>query len=154
MKKIALLMVLSLFLVSCNPDVTDNENNNWVNNQEDNSNEENNNQSSNIYNFNDSEKEIRWNALFDDDKIIINWEASWLWFFEADFSVELYQWNQLINETVVTTEDDWMTEDYISMNSVIDISELENRENLKLVFKKANPSWLEENAMYKEVELY
>lgn len=149
MKNTALLIVLSLFLVSCNPDVTENnENNNNDNSQEENE------QNNNIFNFNDSEKEIRWNALIDGDKIIVNWEASWLWFFEANFSVELYKWEELINETVVTTEDNWMTEDYISMNSVIDISELEDTENLSLLFKKANPSWLEENAMYKEVELY
>ena len=70
------------------------------------------------------------------------------WFFEGDFPVRVLNEEMEILDTVLAkTSQDWMTEDDISFEVVLDI-DIEESSNVILRFEKSNPSGLIENDDY------
>jgi flagellar basal body-associated protein FliL len=80
--------------------------------------------------------------------INIEGEAVGSWYFEANFSVKLVdkESGNIIAQSYVTAQDNWMTEDKVEFNSIL---EYETDEEIKalLILESANPSGLEENQM-------
>ena len=70
------------------------------------------------------------------------------WFFEGEFPVRVLNEDMEILDTVLAkTSQDWMTEDDISFEVVLDI-DIEESSNVILRFEKSNPSGLIENDDY------
>jgi len=70
------------------------------------------------------------------------------WYFEASFPVFLLNSKgDIISEGIATAEDDWMTENFVSFRVLLnfDIPKSEKGKVGRLIFKKDNPSGLEEN---------
>jgi hypothetical protein len=75
----------------------------------------------------------------------ISGEAVGFWFFEGDFSVELFDDSGVeLGSAIATAKGEWMTEDFVPFEAEIDFESFETRTG-KLVFKKDNPSGLAEN---------
>jgi hypothetical protein len=75
----------------------------------------------------------------------ITGEARGTWFFEADFPVYILNaQREVIAQGIAQAQDDWMTEDFIPFNAVINFSVSEKTEAM-LILKKDNPSGLKEN---------
>lgn len=76
--------------------------------------------------------------------INIEGEAVGQWFFEANFSAELVDSSgKVIGTSVLTAEDDWMTEELVPFGGKL---EYENSSGqAELILKSANPSGLPEN---------
>ena len=73
--------------------------------------------------------------------------ARGVWFFEANFGIELTDENYLqITETYATALGEWMTEDWVPFESNLTFSKPKSK-NGYLIFHKANPSGLEEHEM-------
>jgi len=106
----------------------------------------------NTLEFEDKQKEIKWEITIEEKNIQINWSATWKWFFEASFIIKLYDWENLLSQNIAKTNENWMTSDYVNFSSTIDIENI-NRNNIILVFENANPSWLEENKITKEIKI-
>ncbi len=106
----------------------------------------------NTLEFEDNQKEIKWEITIEEKNIHINWSATWKWFFEASFIVKLYDWENLLSQNIAKTNENWMTSDYINFSSKIDIENI-NISNIILIFENANPSWLEENKITKEIKI-
>lgn len=75
----------------------------------------------------------------------IEGEARGTWFFEATFPLEIQdtKGNEIV-QGFAQTQSNWMTEEFISFNAVIDFSVSEKTEAV-LILKKDNPSGLREN---------
>jgi len=80
-------------------------------------------------------------------------EARGSWFFEASFPYVLEDSEgNILQEGSIQTNENWMTEDFVSFSQEIEFPAGES-EAATLIFEKANPSGLEENAGSKEIEL-
>lgn len=74
-------------------------------------------------------------------------EARGYWYFEAVAQVELLDANKnTLAESYIEATDNWMTEDWVPFEGSIKFPEPAT-ENGFVVFHRANPSGLEENAM-------
>lgn len=130
--------------------------NNWWNNSSWNNNNQSNEEKISIEkNFWDNEVGINWNIIVnrENNEIVITWEATWDWYFEWQFNVELLDnnWNS-ISESQVMAEWEWMSEDYVPFNSTINYEDL-NTTGIQVVFHKANPSWLPANDFSKTINI-
>ncbi len=77
--------------------------------------------------------------------LLIEGEAKGTWFFEASFGVKLVDSNgEIIAETPATTNQEWMTEEFISYSAELDFQAPEDGEGT-LLLERANPSGMEEN---------
>jgi hypothetical protein len=75
----------------------------------------------------------------------IKGRAKGFWFFEAQFSVELYDVNNnFLGRAILTAEDDWMTENFVPFEGELEFSK-PSASSGKLKFLSANPSGLPEN---------
>ena len=78
--------------------------------------------------------------------LTIKGQARGFWFFEGDFSVVLVDWDGLIiAEGFATAEGDWMTEEFVSFNAVLEFETLEYKNNGTLILRKDNASGLPEH---------
>jgi hypothetical protein len=76
--------------------------------------------------------------------LLVKGEARGYWFFEASFPVELRDSNNnLIKQFVAEAKDEWMTEEFVPFEFVLNA--LNFKGNAFLVLKKSNPSDLKEN---------
>lgn len=109
---------------------------------------------------NDDANKIIINAPTPDSDVTtpltVSGEARGWWFFEATFPVTMLAGDgTLLWQGYATAEGDWMTEDFVPFTTTIDytlpvgVSE----QPARLVFYKANPSGLEENADTFEVPI-
>jgi translocator protein len=77
--------------------------------------------------------------------LTISGEARGFWFFEADFPVILTNWDGLIiGEGIAQAKGDWMTEDFVPFEAVIEFEKPDYKNNGSLILKKDNPSGLPE----------
>jgi hypothetical protein len=81
--------------------------------------------------------------------LTVTGKARGYWFFEGDFPVILTDWDgKIIAESFATAQGEWMTEDFVDFEGVIefekpeDVGEFSNRGSL--IFQKDNPSDLPE----------
>ncbi len=75
--------------------------------------------------------------------LLVKGEARGYWFFEASFPVELRDSNNnLIKQFIAEAKDEWMTEDFVPFEVVLDFNNVSA--SGFLVFKKSNPSDLPE----------
>lgn len=73
-------------------------------------------------------------------------EARGIWFFEANFPIEIVDANgEQVAESFATAEGEWMTEDFVPFTATITFENPETSEGT-LIFHRANPSGLPENA--------
>ena len=78
--------------------------------------------------------------------LIVEGEARGTWFFEASFPVILTDWDgKIIAEHYATAQGNWMTEDFVPFEAVIEFEKPEYGRNGTLILKKDNPSGLSEN---------
>ncbi|MGC9046925.1 MAG: GerMN domain-containing protein, partial [Minisyncoccia bacterium] len=76
--------------------------------------------------------------------LIINGRARGNWFFEAEFGAKLYdQNNNLLGQTILRAKNDWMTEDFVDFEGVMNFQKPETKYG-KLMFLSANPSGISE----------
>ncbi|MDD3098212.1 MAG: Gmad2 immunoglobulin-like domain-containing protein [Candidatus Pacebacteria bacterium] len=81
----------------------------------------------------------------------ITGEAKGPWYFEAQFSAELYNNdNELLGTAILTAKDDWMTEDFVAFEGDLDFHGQITSSGV-LRFLSANPSGLAENQKTFEV---
>lgn len=74
----------------------------------------------------------------------IEGEAVGFWFFEANFSINLYDENgNLVAFSIAEAKDDWMTGGFVPFVSVLEFGSVVGRGNL--ILEKSNPSGLIEN---------
>jgi len=74
--------------------------------------------------------------------------ARGMWFFEAQFSVDLQDKNgDVIGTFIATANDEWMTEDFVPFTVTITYPPQTPGSPAKLVFHNANPSGEPENAL-------
>jgi len=77
--------------------------------------------------------------------LVVEGKARGTWFFEADFPVILVDWDGLIiAEGIARTEENWMTEDFISFEAKIEFEKPTLKNNGTLILRKDNPSGLPE----------
>lgn len=78
--------------------------------------------------------------------LTIRGEARGYWFFEADFPVILVgsQGGNILVESFASTKDNWMTEEFIPFEAVIEFDASDQKNGL-LILEKDNPSGLLEN---------
>jgi hypothetical protein len=77
--------------------------------------------------------------------LLLTGEARGHWFFEATFPVELVdETGFVLAQTYVTAKDDWMTNDFVPFEAVIDFP-VPAVQNGQLILRKDNPSGLPEN---------
>jgi len=78
--------------------------------------------------------------------IIVSGKARGQWFFEGSFPVILTNWNGLIiAEGFATSNESWMTTEYIPFEATLEFPEQESGSRGFLILKKDNPSVLPEN---------
>jgi len=83
----------------------------------------------------------------------IEGEASGSWFFEAEFSAELYDSNgNLLGKAILTAKEDWMTEDFVPFEGELTFNQ-PSASLGTLRFLNANPSGLPENQKVFEVSV-
>ena len=76
--------------------------------------------------------------------LFIEGEARGYWFFEASFPIRLYDGTgREIALTIAQAKSDWMTEDFVPFEAVLEFTTPDTKEGI-LVFKKDNPSGLPE----------
>ncbi len=94
---------------------------------------------------------IRLSSLKEGEEIesplVVSGEARGFWFFEADFPIILTDWNgSVIAESFASAQGEWMTEDYVPFEAVLEfeIFEFQETDNRKgyLILQKDNPSGL------------
>lgn len=80
-------------------------------------------------------------------------EARGYWFFEATFPIEITNLSgDVIASGYATAEDEWMTEDFVSFEAVIELDEEDLIDDRGvLILRRANPSGLEENDDFLEM---
>lgn len=77
--------------------------------------------------------------------LLIRGQAKGTWFFEGSFPIKLLDQNY--KEIVVTTaqaKNDWMTEDFVNFESILEFEKIIEQRGFVL-FQKDNPSGLTEN---------
>lgn len=80
--------------------------------------------------------------------LLVSGEARGQWYFEANFSVEIKdEAGNVLTEAPVQADGEWMTEEFVPFSEEIefDASQAETSDG-SVVFHRANPSGLEENA--------
>lgn len=78
--------------------------------------------------------------------LTIKGKARGPWYFEANFTIRLYDAkDKLLATAIATANGNWMTRDFVPFTAAMNFK-APNDERGKLVFEKANPSALEENA--------
>jgi len=83
----------------------------------------------------------------------IEGEAVGSWFFEAQFNVELFDSHgNKLGDAILTSNDDWMTEDYVAFSGSIDFTMPSGSTGI-LRFLSANPSGLPEHQKTFEVRV-
>ena len=83
----------------------------------------------------------------------IQGEASGSWFFEAEFSAELYDSDDnLLGKAILTAKEDWMTEDFVPFEGELTFVQ-SSADSGVLKFLSANPSGLPENQKVFEVSV-
>lgn len=76
----------------------------------------------------------------------ITGEARGYWFFEASFPIVLLaQDGTVLLESYIMTENEWMTEDFVSFAATFQFEKPENIKSGTLILKKDNPSGLPEH---------
>jgi hypothetical protein len=76
--------------------------------------------------------------------LIIKGKAKGIWFFEAEFNVELYdENNNLLGNGILKAKSDWMTENFVPFEGELIFKKPETRYG-KLVFLSNNPSGIAE----------
>ncbi|MBN2306590.1 hypothetical protein JXD20_01260 [Candidatus Peregrinibacteria bacterium] len=89
--------------------------------------------------------------------LTIKGKARGNWFFEASFPVILANWDGvIIAETTAQAQGDWMTEDYVPFEAVLDFEKPDTSISNRgaLILKKDNPSGLPENDDALEITIY
>jgi len=75
----------------------------------------------------------------------IEGEARGVWFFEGDFPVRVLDGNQnIIGSGFVSTQENWMTEDFVGFEGEVSFESPETRDGT-VILEKDNPSDLVEN---------
>ncbi len=83
----------------------------------------------------------------------ISGKAKGNWFFEAEFTAELYDENEnFLGNAILTAKEDWMTENFVDFEGTLEFSQPQS-ENGKLRFLSANPSGLAENQKIFEIPI-
>lgn len=83
--------------------------------------------------------------------LMIKGEAKGSWFFEAQFPIKLLDGNKkVIATSTAHTKDDWMTEEFVSFEAVLEFEKPSTKKGT-LVLGKNNPSGLAQNAEQLEV---
>ncbi len=78
--------------------------------------------------------------------LIIRGEARGFWFFEADFSVKIFdQEENLLGQGIAIAQSEWMTEDFVPFVAEIEFIKPSTKKGI-LVLEKDNPSGLPEHA--------
>lgn len=82
--------------------------------------------------------------------LLIKGEARGYWFFEASFPLFLVDWDgKIIAEAIATAKDDWMTEDFVPFEAVLEFKIPDNIGDFSnfgtLILQKDNPSGLLEH---------
>jgi hypothetical protein len=76
----------------------------------------------------------------------IRGEARGYWFFEASFPIVLTDWDGLIiAQGIATAQGEWMTEDFVQFEAVLEFEKPEYSNKGTLILRKDNPSGLPEN---------
>lgn len=76
----------------------------------------------------------------------ITGEARGYWFFEASFPVVLTDWDgKIIAEYYATAQDEWMTEDFVPFEAILEFEKPAYGDNGFLILRRDNPSGLPEN---------
>lgn len=91
--------------------------------------------------------------------LIIKGRARGVWFFEASFPLILTDWDgRIIAESFATAKTDWMTEDFVQFEGILEFETPENIGDFSkrgsLILKKDNPSGLPENDDALEISVY
>ena len=87
--------------------------------------------------------------------VVIKGEARGTWYFEATFPVVLVNWNGLIiAEGYATAQNDWMTEDFVPFEAVLEFEKPEYGERGAIILQKSNPSGLSEHDDALEQTIY
>ncbi|CAN5364159.1 hypothetical protein BH23BAC2_BH23BAC2_14510 [soil metagenome] len=77
--------------------------------------------------------------------ILLQGEARGFWFFEAETNVEILDANfKSMNQTIITAQGEWMTEDWVSFTGKLEFSTPATQQGF-VVFHKANASGLAEH---------
>jgi len=72
--------------------------------------------------------------------LFISGKARGYWFFEGSFPIELVdEENNLISQTIAKAKDEWMTEEFVPFEAVLNFSNPKTNKGF-LIFKKDNPS--------------
>jgi len=75
----------------------------------------------------------------------ITGKAKGNWFFEAEFTVELYDQNDnFLGKTILTAKDNWMTENFVAFEGILEFSGPKTNFG-KIRFLSSNPSGLSEH---------
>ncbi|MGB9842805.1 MAG: Gmad2 immunoglobulin-like domain-containing protein [Candidatus Pelagibacter ubique] len=86
--------------------------------------------------------------------IYIMGKAKGSFFFEGTFPVRIEDENgNIIMVDHIETKDDWMTENFVSFEKYLDISNINIKKGF-IVFEKANPSGLPENKFEIKIPIY
>lgn len=87
--------------------------------------------------------------------LMVEGEARGNWFFEADFPVVLTDWDGLIiDQGIAQTNQDWMTENFVSFEAKLEFEVPELKDNGTLILQKDNPSGLSENDNALEIPIF
>lgn len=78
--------------------------------------------------------------------LLVQGEARGYWFFEGDFPVVLVDWDgRIIAQGIAQAKTDWMTEDFVQFEAVLEFEKPEYSNRGALILQKDNPSGLPEN---------
>jgi len=77
--------------------------------------------------------------------LIVRGEARGTWFFEAVFPIILTDWDgRIIGEGYATAKENWMTEDFVPFEGILNFTKPSYKNNGALILRKDNPSGLPE----------
>lgn len=108
----------------------------------------------NIFKLKNSEKEFEVEIeIIKNQKILIDWKATWKWFFEWDFPVTLTDedWKILV-EKYVTAKWNRMTTKYVDFTWVINYQNPETK-YWYLIFENSNPSGLKKFEIKEKIKI-
>ena len=87
--------------------------------------------------------------------LTVKGEARGTWFFEGDFPIILTNWDGLIiAEGIARTEDEWMTEDFVPFEAILEFEKPTYGDNGNLILRKDNPSGLPEHDDALEIPIF
>jgi len=82
-------------------------------------------------------------------------EARGYWFFEGDFPVVLTDWDgRIIAEGIATAKGEWMTEDFVGFEAVLEYDKPDYNNRGSLILQKDNPSGLPANDDALEIPIF